>query len=106
MATPYQQFAQIVSENEEELAYRHHGYVQKLMELYAQRFPESQPLTRSKAVGFLRCYRTTHPEIPRIHGHNYSYHQAWVARHNSPTQPEQPEEEEEAKGEGEAEGVD
>jgi hypothetical protein len=110
MATPYQNFAEIVEGKEEELAYRRHGYIGRLMDEYAQRFPESQPLTRSKAVGFLRCYRMTHPDIPRIHGRNYKYHQAWVARHNSPTQAQAEEEEteaeEEAKGEAEAEGGD
>jgi hypothetical protein len=93
MSTSYQKFAEIVEQNEDELAYRRHGYIQKLMDMYCQRFPESLPLTRSKEVGFLRSYPTTHPEIPRIHGHNYPYHQAWVARHSPP--PEQPEEEEE-----------
>jgi hypothetical protein len=76
----YSNFSQVIDDHLDELAYRKHGYIDRLIDEYAQRFPESPELKYQTATHFLKCYRVTHDEIPRIHGPNYKYYQAWLCR--------------------------
>jgi hypothetical protein len=92
----YSDFSKVIDEHLDELAYRKHGYIDRLIAEYGQRFPDSPELKYSKATHFLKCYRTTHEDIPRIHGPNYKYYRAWLSRQQAKQAPSHDEESERA----------
>jgi hypothetical protein len=82
MNQEYIDFASIIDAHAEELATRKRGYVDRLIRLYSEQFPEARKFERKVGYEYIRVWRISHPAVEKRHARGYEYFQEWLQ--NSP----------------------